>query len=29
MSPTHGRPKAGDIPVGDRERPAAASAGRS
>jgi hypothetical protein len=29
MSPTNGRPKAGDIPAGDRERPVAASAGRS
>lgn len=29
MSPVHGRPKPGDIPAGDRERPAAASEGRS
>ncbi len=29
MSPAHGRPKPGDIPAGDRERPAAASEGRS
>ena len=29
MSLTNGCPKAGDLPAGDRERPAAASAGRS
>jgi hypothetical protein len=29
MSPAHGRPKAGDFPAGDRERPAAASEGLS
>jgi hypothetical protein len=29
MSPVHGRPKAGDIPAGERKRHAAASEGRS